>query len=142
MEFIGQPPVTWSCACAASAGDRSDDAARAEDLDVGGRHAESALRALRWLGRYLVIGFAAGSIPSLPLNQMLLNNRTVIGVDWGAWTTRDRAGAATLNRELVGLLDEGRLHPTEPTTYPLDRVAEALAALAARQVTGKLVLTP
>ena len=56
---------------------------------VGGRHAEPALRATRHLGRFCVIGFASGPIPSIPLNQVLLNNRTVVGVDWGGWTFKD-----------------------------------------------------
>ena len=59
---------------------------------VGGAHADPALRALRWMGRYLVIGFAAGDIPPLPVNQVLLNNRTVVGVDWGAWTMQAPEG--------------------------------------------------
>src|SRR3546814_18141745 len=53
---------------------------------VGDRCAEAALRALGWMGRYLVIGFAGGEIPRLPVNQALLNNRSILGVDWGAWT--------------------------------------------------------
>lgn len=109
---------------------------------VGGAKADAALRALRWMGRYVVIGFASGDIPSLPLNQVLLNNRTIIGVDWGAWTGRDRAGAAALNRQLFELVADGRLHPVEPATYPLDDAASALAALQGRAVTGKIVLVP
>ena len=109
---------------------------------VGGAKADAALRALRWMGRYLVIGFAAGDIPSLPLNQVLLNNRTVVGVDWGAWTGRDRPGAAALNRELFEMVSDGRLRPVEPTTYPLDDAPAALAALQGRAVTGKIVLVP
>lgn len=109
---------------------------------IGGERADAALRALGWMGRYVVIGFAAGSIPALPLNQVLLNNRTVVGVDWGAWTFRDRPGNEALTGELLELVADGRLHPVEPTAYPLERAAEALAALADRQVTGKIVLHP
>lgn len=109
---------------------------------VGGSKADAALRALGWMGRYVVIGFAAGEIPSLPLNQVLLNNRTVVGVDWGAWGMRDRDGSAALNRELFEMVEAGTLRPVEPTAFPLDRAAEALAALQGRQVAGKVVLVP
>lgn len=109
---------------------------------VGGDRAEPALRALRWMGRYVVIGFATGTIPTIPLNQVLLNNRTVVGIDWGAWTFRDQAGNAELVRELVAMVADGRLTPVEPTAHPLDEVATALAELQGRQVTGKVVLVP
>ena len=109
---------------------------------VGDRFADPALRSLGWMGRYLVIGFAGGQIPSLPLNQMLLNNRTVIGVDWGAWTMRDAAGNQALLGELLSLAGSGALHPVEPTAYPLDDVVRALSDLAERRVAGKLVLVP
>jgi len=109
---------------------------------VGGRFAEDALRALGWMGRYLVIGFATGDIPRLPANQVLLNNRTVVGVDWGAWTIRDGAANAELLRELVGLVEAGAVHPVEPTAYPLDDVVQALTDLQERRVAGKVVLVP
>ena len=81
------------------------------------------------MGRYIVIGFAAGDIPRLPINQVLLNNRTVVGVDWGAWTMRDPAGNQALIAELLELVAAGALHPVEPAAYPLDDVAAALADL-------------
>ena len=109
---------------------------------VGGPRAEAALRALGWMGRYIVIGFAAGEIPRLPLNQVLLNNRTVIGVDWGAWTFRDPAGNAALLADLLTMVEAGSLRPVEPTAVPLDRAAEALADLQGRRVAGKVVLVP
>lgn len=109
---------------------------------VGGPRAEPALRALRWMGRYVVIGFATGTIPTIPLNQVLLNNRTVFGVDWGAWTFRQPADNAALVRDLVEMVAAGRLHPVEPATYPLERTAEALADLQHRRVTGKVAITP
>src|SRR5690606_7217549 len=109
---------------------------------VGDRFAEPALRALGWMGRYVVIGFAGGDIPRLPANQVLLNNRTVIGVDWGAWTIRDPAGNRELLADLLSLAGSGALHPVEPTPYPLDDVATALTDLQSRKVTGKLVLVP
>lgn len=109
---------------------------------VGDRFADPALRALGWMGRYLVIGFAGGEIPRLPVNQVLLNNRTLIGIDWGAWTIRDPAGNQALLAELMDLAGSGALHPVEPTAYPLDEVVRALTDLQDRKVTGKLVLTP
>ena len=109
---------------------------------IGGEAAEAALRALGWMGRYVVIGFAAGDIPRLPANQVLLNNRTVVGVDWGAWTMRDGSGNRALLGELMELAGSGALHPVEPTTYPLDDVVTALTDLAERRVAGKVVLVP
>lgn len=109
---------------------------------VGGRFAEPALRALGWLGRYLVIGFAGGDIPRLPVNQVLLNNRTLVGVDWGAWTMRDPDANRRLVLDLVELAGAGAIRPTEPTAYPLDDVVTALTDLQERRVGGKVVLVP
>lgn len=109
---------------------------------VGGRFAEAALRSLGWMGRYLVIGFAGGDIPSLPANQVLLNNRTIVGIDWGAWTLRDPDGNRLLLEELTGLAAAGAIHPVEPTPYPLDDVVQALTDLQERRVGGKVVLVP
>lgn len=108
---------------------------------VGGRHAEAALRSLRWMGRYCVLGFTGG-IPSLPLNQVLLNNRTVVGVDWGASTFRDAAGNQALVAELVELVAAGRLHPARPAERPLTDVAAVLDDLEHRRLAGKVVLVP
>lgn len=109
---------------------------------VGGRFAEAALRSLGWMGRYLVIGFAGGAIPSLPANQVLLNNRTVVGIDWGAWTMRDPDGNRLLLDDLVALAARGEIHPVEPTAYALDDVVRALTDLQGRRVGGKVVLVP
>jgi len=109
---------------------------------VGGRHAEPALRATRHLGRFCVIGFAAGTIPSIPANQVLLNNRTVVGVDWGGWTFKDPLGSLALIDELMEMVADGRLHPTGPTTRPLAEASAVMAGLIDRTVTGKVVLTP
>jgi NADPH2:quinone reductase len=109
---------------------------------VGGRHSEPALRATRRLGRYCVIGFASGPIPTVPLNQVLLNNRTVVGVDWGGWTFTDPFGNRDLIAELMGMVGSGRLHPVEPTPLPLDRAAEVMAGLIDRSIAGKVVLVP
>jgi len=109
---------------------------------IGGDLAEPALRALAYLGRYIVIGFAAGAIPRLPLNQVLIKNRAIIGVDWGAWQMTRPADNQALLDELLAMVAAGTLHPSAPTAYPLDQVADALNDLLARRVTGKLVLTP
>jgi len=109
---------------------------------VGDPFAEPALRSLRASGRYLVVGFAGGSIPRLPLNHVLLENRTIVGVDWGAWSRENPAENRRLMADVLGRIAAGTLHPVVPQTYPLERTAEALNALAKRQVTGKLALLP
>jgi NADPH2:quinone reductase len=109
---------------------------------VGGRHSEPALRATRWSGRFCVVGFASGTIPSLPLNQVLLNNRTMVGVDWGAWTFRDQEGYRALLDELMQMVGDGRLHPAVPTERPLVEASAAMEDLIERRVTGKVVLVP
>jgi NADPH:quinone reductase len=109
---------------------------------VGGRHAEPALRATRWNGRFCVVGFASGTIPSVPLNQVLLNNRTVVGVDWGAWTFRDQQGYRALLDELMKMVGAGRLHPPVPAERPLVEAGKAMADLIERRVIGKVVLAP
>lgn len=108
---------------------------------VGGDRAETWLRCLGEGGEYLVIGFVAG-IPSLPLNQVLLRNRRVTGVDWGGWSGRHPSDNAALLNELVRQIAAGRLRPVEPTAYPLDRTVDALRDLAERRASGKLVVIP
>ena len=109
---------------------------------VGGPRSALMLRALNFEGRYLVIGFASGDIPQIPLNQVLLNDRTVIGIDWGYWAgLRPEANAALLD-ELFGMVRDGRLQPAEPTSYRLDDAARALDDLEHRRIAGKVVLAP
>jgi NADPH2:quinone reductase len=109
---------------------------------VGGPKSEAALRALRTFGRMCVIGFTSGSIGTVPLNQVLLSNRSIIGIDWGAWTGQDPAGNRQLIDEFVELTAEGRLHPAVPAERPLDDAAEVMADLLERRVVGKVVLVP
>ena len=109
---------------------------------IGGDKAEAALRSLRWEGRYLVIGFAAGGIPRIPLNQVLLNSRTVIGIELGGWVRRDPAAYHALIGELMALVAAGTVHPVEPIARPLADGAQLLADIQARRVSGKAVLTP
>ena len=121
------------------------DAVGAEGADViydpvGGDYAEPALRSIAWEGRYLVVGFPAG-IPRLPLNLTLLKSCDVCGVFWGAFAARDPKANAAHVAELFELWDEGKIGPRVSATYPLERGGEAIAAMAARQVIGKLVVT-
>jgi len=109
---------------------------------VGGEVAEPALRSLGDGGRYLVIGFASGTIPSLPLNQVLLRNRAVLGVDWGAWAMAHGDAQGALLTELVAMAAEGRLDPVAPSTFGLGQVAEALGSLTGRRAVGKVALVP
>ena len=109
---------------------------------IGGELAEPVLRSLGNGGRYLVIGFASGTIPSLPLNQVLLRNRTVVGVDWGAWAMSNAGANKALLLELLDLVGAGRLHPVAPHTYPLDSIGQALDDLMNRRVVGKVAVVP
>jgi NADPH2:quinone reductase len=108
---------------------------------VGGDLAEPALRALRFSGRFLVVGFVAG-IPRVPLNQVLLNNRTVIGVEWGGWAIRNPDANRQMIEEVLSEAASGRLNPPEPATAKLDEVVKILRDLEERRVTGKVVLVP
>ncbi len=108
---------------------------------VGGPLAEQALRSLTNGGRLMVLGFASGDIPRLPANQILLRNRSVLGVDWGAWAMSHPEDNRTLFDEVLGAVEERRLHPVEPTAYPLDQAGRALRDLLERRVIGKACLT-
>jgi NADPH2:quinone reductase len=109
---------------------------------VGGKFAEPAFRSIGWRGRYLVIGFANGQIPALPLNLMLLKGASVVGVFWGDFTRREpRANLAGM-QEMLGWLKEGKLRPHISGTYRLDQVPQALEDMAARKVTGKILIVP
>lgn len=109
---------------------------------VGGDLTEPALRALRNYGRLMIIGFASGTIPKLPANQVLLRNRSVLGVDWGAWAMSDPDGNAAVMSEVLTRVEDGSLTPAEPTTYSLHDAGTALRDLLERRVTGKACLTP
>lgn len=109
---------------------------------VGGELTEPALRTLGEDGRLLVIGFASGEIPRLPANQVLLRNRRVVGVDWGAWSITHADANQELLRDVMDGVAAGELHPVAPTTYPLGDAATALGDLLGRRVVGKAVLVP
>jgi NADPH2:quinone reductase len=107
---------------------------------VGGTYSEAALRALDWGGRLLVIGFAAGDIPKLPLNLTLLKSCDIRGVYWGAWTRREPAVHGANMRDLIAWCASGRLSAHVHAEYPLGEAKHALRALADREVMGKVVL--
>jgi NADPH2:quinone reductase len=108
---------------------------------VGGPYSEPAFRSIAWRGRHLVVGFAAGEIPKLPLNLALLKGASVVGVFWGDFTRREPREFADSVRQLGAWFREGKLRPHVSQTFPLHKAAEALKLMAARQVKGKLVLT-
>jgi NADPH:quinone reductase len=109
---------------------------------VGGAYAEPALRSLGWLGRYLVVGFAAGEIPKIPLNLALLKSCDIRGVLWGAWTKREPMMQRALMTDIVRWCGEGKLSAHVHAVYPLEQTAAALKAIADRKVMGKIVLRP
>jgi NADPH2:quinone reductase len=109
---------------------------------VGGPYAEAALRAIAWGGRFLVVGFAAGEIPKLPLNLVLLKGCDVRGVFWGAWIERDRAGHRAQLDELMRWCADGKLSAHVHEVYPLEQTAAALHTLAGRKAMGKVILRP
>ena len=108
---------------------------------VGGPYTEPAFRSLAWRGRHLVVGFAAGEIPKLPLNLALLKGASLVGVFWGDFARRQPKEFAQSIRQLGQWYAEGKLKPHVSQTLPLEKAVEALKLMAARQVKGKLVLT-
>jgi NADPH2:quinone reductase len=109
---------------------------------VGGAYTEAAVRALAWQGRLLVIGFAAGEIPKLPLNLVLLKGCDVRGVFWGEWVRREPGAHRALMAELARLCAAGKISGHVHAVYPLEEAAAALKAIASRKVMGKVILRP
>ncbi|MFW6300418.1 MAG: zinc-binding dehydrogenase [Oceanicaulis sp.] len=109
---------------------------------VGGDFAEPALRASGWDARYLVVGFASGPIPKIPLNLALLNSRNIMGVFWGAWVGREPKANAQNMKEIFDFFEAGELKPQISASYGLDDVQNAFEDLMERRVKGKVVLTP
>jgi NADPH2:quinone reductase len=109
---------------------------------VGGPYTEPALRSIAWQGRFLVIGFAAGEIPKLPLNLVLLKGCDVLGVFWGPWIERDPQGHHANTKQLLEWCVQGKISSHVHSIYPLAEGAAALKAIAARQVMGKVILRP
>jgi NADPH:quinone reductase len=109
---------------------------------VGGRYSEPALRSIAWEGRFLVVGFAAGDIPKIPLNLALLKGCQIVGVFWGAFAMREPQRQHANADKILAWVGEGKLKPHVDASLPFDRAAEALERLEKRQVLGKLVLVP
>jgi len=107
---------------------------------VGGPYTEPALRSIAWRGRLLVVGFAAGEIPKIPLNLTLLKGCAIVGVFWGDWARREPRHFAEAMARLDRWYAEGKLKPHISATFPLERAADALTLMASRKVTGKVVL--
>jgi len=108
---------------------------------VGGPHTEAALRSTAWRGRLLIVGFAAGEIPRIPLNLPLLKGCSIVGVFWGDFSRREPEQFAARAQQLDRWFREGKLKPHVSDTLPLERAVEALTRMANRSVVGKLVLT-
>ena len=109
---------------------------------VGGELAEQAFRAIGWEGRHLVIGFASGPIPKLPLNLPLLKGASAVGVFWGAWAMRDPAGHHQNMSELFAFFEAGKIKPHVASTFALDDFLAAFGELSGRKAIGKVILTP
>ena len=107
---------------------------------VGGELTEAAFRAIAWRGRYLVIGFAAGPIPALPLNLALLKGASLVGVFWGDFARREPRANTAMLQELVGWYGAGRIKPVIDQTMPMAEIKAAFARMGSRAVQGKLVL--
>ncbi|MEN3363772.1 MAG: NADPH:quinone reductase [Burkholderiales bacterium] len=109
---------------------------------VGGSYAEPAFRSIAWRGRYLVVGFANGEIPKLPLNLALLKGASLVGVFWGDFARREPKANLAAMRELMGWMAEGKIKPHISGRYALAETPQALNDMAARKVTGKVVIQP
>jgi len=109
---------------------------------VGGPYAEVALRGTGWDGRYLVIGFAAGEIPKVPLNLALLNARSILGVYWGDWAQRQPAANQANCTQLAEWIAAEKLRPVISERLPLEEVPLAMLDLIERRTHGKLVVVP
>jgi NADPH2:quinone reductase len=109
---------------------------------VGGPYTEPAFRSIGWEGRHLVVGFAAGEIPRLPLNLTLLKSASVVGVFWGAFLQRDPAVTRQHLRDLFELYTSGKVKPPITKTYKLEEAAQALRDVMERRVKGKVAILP
>jgi len=109
---------------------------------VGGDYAEPALRSMAWRGRYLVVGFASGPIPAIPLNLPLLKGCSIVGVFWGSFAERQPKDSFRNMEELLGFMQQGHMKPHIQKTLSLEEAPSALRAMMERNVLGKLVITP
>src|SRR5215471_18109541 len=109
---------------------------------VGGDSSEPALRAMAWNGRFLVIGFASGTIPRIPLNLPLLKGISIVGVFWGEFMRREPEHNAENARDIMQAVADGKLKPLISGRYPLARAVDALRVVERREVTGKVIIEP
>jgi NADPH2:quinone reductase len=109
---------------------------------VGGSYSEAAFRSIAWRGRHLVIGFADGNVPALPLNLPLLKGASLVGVFWGEFARREPKANAAGIQEILGWIGEGKLKPRISRQYSLAEAPQALIDMAARKVVGKVVVVP
>jgi NADPH2:quinone reductase len=107
---------------------------------VGGEFAEPVFRSIAWRGRYLVIGFAGGPIPSLPLNLPLLKGASLVGVFWGDFARREPRANAAMLQTLAGWYVQGRIKPVIDRSLPMSELKSAYSLMEQRQVKGKLVM--
>ena len=107
---------------------------------VGGDYSEQAFRSIGWRGRYLVVGFAAGPIPSLPLNLALLKGASIVGVFWGDFSKREPKANAAMMAELAQWYGQGKIKPVIDSTMPMAELKAAFAHMGSRGVKGKLVM--
>ena len=107
---------------------------------VGGDLAEAAFRSIAWRGRYLVVGFAQGQIPALPLNLALLKGASLVGVFWGEFAKREPARNAAMLGQLAQWYAEGKIAPVLDIVLPMDELPQAFARMATRKVVGKVIL--
>ena len=107
---------------------------------VGGDLAEPAFRAIAWRGRYLVVGFAGGPIPALPLNLPLLKGASLVGVFWGDFARREPQANAAMMGELAQWYGQGKIKPVIDRTMPMNDLKAAYALMGSRSVKGKLVM--
>jgi NADPH:quinone reductase len=108
---------------------------------VGGAYSEPALRSMAWEGRFLVIGFAAGEIPKIPLNLALLKGCDIVGVFWGAWVGKNPKKHQESVAELLKMYADGKVKPYVSERFPLERGADAITHLGSRKAMGKVVVT-
>jgi len=107
---------------------------------VGGDFAEPAFRSIAWRGRYLVVGFASGPIPSLPMNLMLLKGASVVGVFWGDFAKREPKANQAMMMGLAQWYGQGKIKPVIDQTMPMADLKAAYARMGSRRVKGKLVM--
>ncbi|MEW5684090.1 MAG: NADPH:quinone oxidoreductase family protein [Pseudomonadota bacterium] len=108
---------------------------------IGDAYAEPALRSIAWEGKYLVVGFAAGEIPKIPLNLALLKGCEIVGVFWGAWVGKNPKRHQESVAELLQMYADGKIKPHVSERFPLSKAADAIAHLASRKAMGKVVVT-